>query len=65
MAEYLLKPLVDEDEEGLETTGEEYETSTKQQDELYAYFDVIKAMHADLNGFVTGESAPLIDHEIK
>ncbi|KAK3116559.1 hypothetical protein LTR53_002927 [Teratosphaeriaceae sp. CCFEE 6253] len=65
MAEYLLKPLVDEDEEGLETTGEEYEASTKQQDELYAYFDVIKAMHADLNGFVTGESAPLIDHEIK
>ena len=64
MAEYLLKPLVDEDE-GLETTGEEYETSTKQQDELYAYFDVIKALQADLNSFVTGESAPLIDHEMK
>ncbi|EMC91337.1 hypothetical protein BAUCODRAFT_39506 [Baudoinia panamericana UAMH 10762] len=65
MAEYLLKPLVDEDEEGVETTGEEYEMSTKQQDELYVYFDAFKAMHSDLNTFITGESAPLIDHEVK
>lgn len=34
MAEYLLKPLVDKEEE-METTGDEYEDSTKQQDELY------------------------------
>ncbi|TKA51411.1 hypothetical protein B0A55_12984, partial [Friedmanniomyces simplex] len=65
MAEYLVQPLVDEDEEGLETTGEEYETSTKQQDELCVYFDVIKAMQADLNTFITGEDAPLVDHEMK
>jgi E3 ubiquitin-protein ligase SHPRH len=63
MAEYLLKPLVDQDDE--ETTGEEYETSTKQQDELYVYFDAVKAMQADLNTFITGEAAPLIDHEVK
>ena len=64
MAEYLLKPLVDEDE-GIETTGDEYEDSTKLQDELYAYFDAVKALQADLNTFVTGEDAPLIDVEAK
>ncbi|KAK3677689.1 hypothetical protein LTR78_002539 [Recurvomyces mirabilis] len=65
MAEYLIKPLVDEEKDGQETTGDEYENSTKEQDELYVYFDVVKAMHADLNTFVTGEDAPLIDHEMK
>ena len=63
MAKFLLKPLVDEDE-GIETTGDEYEDSTKLQDELYAYFDAVKAMQADMNTFVTGEDAPLIDHEV-
>nr|POE63444.1 putative atp-dependent helicase [Quercus suber] len=64
MADYLVKHLVDEDE-GNETTGDEYEESTKQQDELYVYFDVIKALRADMNSCVTGESAPLVDHEAK
>jgi E3 ubiquitin-protein ligase SHPRH len=64
MAEYLLKPLVDKDE-GIETTGDEYEDSTKLQDELYPYFDAVKAMQADINTFVTGETAPLIDFEVK
>ncbi|KAK6437758.1 hypothetical protein LTR95_006048 [Oleoguttula sp. CCFEE 5521] len=61
MAEYLRKPLVDN--EGAETTGDEYEDSTKQQDELYVYFDALRACAADLNTFITGEDAPLIDHE--
>lgn len=65
MAEYLLKPLVDEDGDDIETTGEEYETSTKEQDELYVYFDAFKAIHADLNTCTTGENAALIDHEVK
>lgn len=64
MAEYLLKSLVDKDE-GLETTGDEYEDSTKLQDELFAYFDAVKAMQTDINTFVTGEKAPLIDYEVK
>nr|OQO17621.1 hypothetical protein B0A51_14023 [Rachicladosporium sp. CCFEE 5018] len=63
MAEYLLKPLVDN--EGAETTGDEYEDSTKQQDELYVYFDALRACAADLNTFITGEDATLIDHEAK
>lgn len=65
MAEFLLKPLVDEDEAGNEITGDEYEDSTRQQDELYVYFDALKAVQADLNTFITGESAPLIDYEVK
>lgn len=65
LAEFLVKPLVDEENEGMEITGDEYEDSTKQQDGLYAYFDAIKAIHADLNTFVTGEAAPLVDHEVK
>jgi E3 ubiquitin-protein ligase SHPRH len=65
MAEFLLRPLVDEDQVGNEITGEEYEESTKQQDELYVYFDVLKAVQADLNTFITGESAALIDLEAK
>ncbi|KAK5173628.1 uncharacterized protein LTR77_002309 [Saxophila tyrrhenica] len=63
MAEYLLKPLVDTDE-GLETTGDEYEDSTKLQDELFVYFDAVKAILADLQTSITGEKAPLIDHEM-
>ena len=63
MAEYLLNPLVDKDD--VEITGDEYEDSTKQQDELYAYFDAIKAMQADLNTFIAAEETPLIDHEMK
>lgn len=65
IAEFLLKPLVDEDDAGNEITGEEYEQSTKQQDELYVYFDALKAVQADLTTFVAGGDAPLIDHEIK
>lgn len=63
VVELLLKPLVDEDE-GLETTGDEYEDSTKQQDTLYAYMDALRAIVADRNTCITGQSAPLIDHEM-
>lgn len=65
MAEYLLKPLVDKDDAEIEMTGDEYEDSTKLQDELYAYFDAIKAVQADLNTFITSEDAVLIDYEVK
>ncbi len=49
----------------METTGDEYEDSTKFQDELYPYFDAVKALQADLTTSVTGEQAPLIDAEVK
>lgn len=65
MAEFLVRALVDEDQVGSEITGEEYEESTKQQDELYVYFDALKAVQADLNTFITGEDAGLVDFEAK
>lgn len=65
MTNFLLQPLVDTDNGLAEITGDEYEDSTKQQDELYVYFDAFKAMQADLNSFITNEDAPLIDHEVK
>lgn len=65
MSEFLRKPLVDEDDAGNEITGEEYEESTKQQDELYVYFDALKTVQADLTTFVAGGDAPLIDHQAK
>jgi len=64
MAEYLLKPLVDKDDD-LETTGDEYEDSTKLQDELYVYFDALRALISSLNTCITGETAPLIDYEVQ
>lgn len=69
ISDLLIKPLVDDDKEDSDAaaavTGEEYEDSTKQQDELFVYFDAFKAVHADLATFVTGEHAPLIDFEAK
>ncbi|TKA56565.1 hypothetical protein B0A49_11991, partial [Cryomyces minteri] len=62
IVDLLLKPLVDE-EEGLETTGDEYEDSTKQQDELYVYIDALKASVSDRTQVVTGLENALIDHE--
>ncbi|KAG9860619.1 hypothetical protein KCU77_g4351, partial [Aureobasidium melanogenum] len=61
----LLKPLVDKDEENVETTGDEYEDSTKSQDTLNAYLDALRAVAADRSTCITGQSAPLVDQEVK
>ena len=60
----LLTPLVDQDE-GNDLTGEEYEDSTKQQDELYVLMVVLKAIVADRKFGVTGQKNDLVDHEIR
>lgn len=59
----LLKPLVDKDE-GVETTGDEYEDSTKQQDEMYAYIDALRAITADRSTCLTGQINILVQHEM-
>ncbi|KAI9664977.1 MAG: hypothetical protein M1821_006425 [Bathelium mastoideum] len=64
IVDILLQPLVDE-EDGLDTTGEEYEDSTKQQDELYVYVDSLRAVVADRFCALSGQSNLLIDHEMK
>ncbi|KAJ9247520.1 SNF2 family N-terminal domain-containing protein [Paecilomyces variotii] len=63
MIKLLLQPLVDEEENELE--GNEYETSTKHQDEMYVYMEALRAMFADRNDAITGQRNVLIAHEIK
>ncbi|KAF2454894.1 SNF2 family N-terminal domain-containing protein [Lineolata rhizophorae] len=60
----LLLPLVDEDE-GKETTGEEYEDSTKAQDELYVYTQALRALIADRHQAISGQTNLLAEHEMK
>ncbi|ORY16282.1 SNF2 family N-terminal domain-domain-containing protein [Clohesyomyces aquaticus] len=59
----LLISLVDEDE-GKETTGDEYEDSTKLQDELYVYVMALRTVVADRNAIVNGLQDKLIEHEM-
>lgn len=58
----LLRPLVDEDEE-VEVTGEEYEESTKNQDEIFCYVQALRAVIADRHGCLTGQDNKLISFE--
>lgn len=58
----LLTPLVDEEQTDLQ--GDEYETSTKQQDEVYVYVDALRALIADRHDVLTGQKNELIKHEM-
>ncbi len=59
----LLKPLVDE--EGDETTGEEYEQSTKLQDEILVYLQILRTTLSDRTAVITGQRNFLADHETR
>ena len=59
----LLLPLVDEEETELQ--GDEYETSTKQQDEVYVYVDALRALVADRHDILTGQRNTRVEHEIR
>lgn len=58
----LLEPLVDEEED---VTGEEYDKSTKHQDEILLYLQVLKAVIADRITAITGQKNFLAEHEAK
>lgn len=60
--ELLLTPLVDEEQNDLK--GDEYETSTKQQDEVYVYVDALRALIACHHDAITGQRNELIEHEM-
>ncbi|KIN03780.1 hypothetical protein OIDMADRAFT_116781 [Oidiodendron maius Zn] len=60
----LLRPLVDEDE-GIEVTGEEYEESTKHQDEIFCYVQALRTVIADRHETLTGQENKLIHYESK
>ena len=60
--ELLTKPLVDEEDTNIQ--GDEYETSTKQQDEVYVYVDALRAIVSDRHDILTGQDNVLIKHEM-
>jgi E3 ubiquitin-protein ligase SHPRH len=64
MSKLLLQPLIDE-EDGAELQGDEYESSTKHQDELYVYMEALRVMFANLHDSVNGQTNVLIAHEIR
>jgi E3 ubiquitin-protein ligase SHPRH len=62
----LLLRLVDaEEEKEISLTGEEYEDSTKAQDELYVYIMALRTLVADRSAVVGGFKDPLTEHEMK
>ena len=64
MVDFLRKSLIDEDE-GVELQGDEYESSTKLQDEMYAYMEALRAHFADRSDAITGQENLLIKQEMK
>ncbi|RVX72265.1 hypothetical protein B0A52_04469 [Exophiala mesophila] len=64
MMKFLGQALLDQDE-GIELQGDEYETSTRQQDEMYAYMEALRALLADRNEAITGQENYLIRQEMK
>ncbi len=59
----LSRPLVDEEND--EITGEEYEQSTKLQDEILVYLQILRIALADRQAAVTGQKNFLVEHEMK
>ncbi|RMZ88239.1 hypothetical protein DV736_g4526, partial [Chaetothyriales sp. CBS 134916] len=64
MVDFLRQPLIDEDE-GVELQGDEYEFSTKHQDEMYAYMEALRAHFADRSDAISGQENQLIRQEMK
>lgn len=60
----LIKPLLDE-EDDMETTGEEMVDSAKMQDEMVIYVQVLRAAIADRQDAISGQKNELVDHETK
>lgn len=58
----LLRPLVDEEDE-VETTGEELGDSAKYQDELAVYIQALRAIVADRQNAISGQTNELVKHE--
>jgi E3 ubiquitin-protein ligase SHPRH len=61
----LLKPLVDEDVDENEITGEEYEDSTKLQDEILVLIQFLRTAIADRHAALSGQRNELVEHELK
>ena len=65
MAKFLQLPLIDTEDGSIELSGEEYEASTKHQDEMCVYMEALRAMFADRNDALTGQTNFLIAQDMK
>ena len=63
LAELVLLPLLDK--EDTELQGDEYETSTKQQDDVYVYMDALRATVSDRHDLLTGQTNERIKNEMR
>ncbi|KAL4930607.1 proteasome stabiliser-domain-containing protein [Aspergillus undulatus] len=64
MVELLSQALIDQEDDS-ELEGDEYEKSTKHQDEMYVYMEALRALFADRHDALTGQKNVLIAHEVK
>ncbi|KAL2828661.1 peptide N-acetyl-beta-D-glucosaminyl asparaginase amidase A-domain-containing protein [Aspergillus cavernicola] len=64
MIELLSQALIDQEDDS-ELEGDEYEKSTKHQDEMYVYMEALRALFADRHDALTGQKNVLIAHETK
>lgn len=64
MIEFLKQALIDDDA-GVELQGDEYEASTKHQDEMYVYMEALRILFADRSDAITGLENQLIRHEVR
>ncbi|KAF7712908.1 Zinc finger RING-type domain-containing protein [Penicillium ucsense] len=64
MTRLVSQSLIDQEEDA-ELEGNEYERSTKHQDEMYVYMEALRAMYADRHDALTGQKNILISHETR
>ncbi|KAJ5142043.1 hypothetical protein N7526_003038 [Penicillium atrosanguineum] len=64
MVQLVSQSLIDQEEDA-ELEGNEYERSTKHQDEMYVYMEALRSMYADRHDALTGQKNILISHEVK
>ncbi|OQE46531.1 hypothetical protein PENCOP_c001G02662 [Penicillium coprophilum] len=64
MVRLVSQSLIDQEEEA-KLEGDEYERSTKHQDEMYVYMEALRSMYSDRYDALTGQKNTLISHEAK
>ncbi|TGO16336.1 hypothetical protein BTUL_0029g00260 [Botrytis tulipae] len=65
LIQILLSPLVDNDDEDIAISGDEYENSIKVQEEVVVYVQALRTMIADRQASLSGVQNFLIDEEAK
>lgn len=64
MVNLLTQSLVDEEGDG-DLQGDEYETSTKHQDEMYVYYEALRTLLADRQEAINGQKNLLVGNQVK